>query len=83
LATTEVLVNGTAPSFLDSGVVGQMLWRALDASDENYTQETTCFEFRYRKNKAVTTADETETVCAERAVPDETMDFTPFGSGGS
>ena len=60
--------------------MAQVLWRILDSDDASYDASTTCFEFRYRANKSITDSDETETICAEKAVGDATLDFTPFGN---
>ena len=75
---TDFAVTDSNLSFLEAGKTAQVLWRVLDASDTGYDAATTCFEFRYRKDKTVTNSDETETVCSERSVPATTLDFTPF-----
>ena len=75
---TEILVNATT-SFLTQGDTAQVLWRVVDDTDIDYQANTTCFEFRYRANKNITTMDETEVICSESEVPDTTLDFTPFG----
>ncbi len=71
---TDFTVTDTALSFLTAGNTAQVLWRVTSTSDS-----TTCFEFRYRKDKNNTSNDETETICSDRAVPSTTLDFTPFG----
>lgn len=76
--TTEFVVSDSSLSFLDSGKTAQILWRVLDSSDDLYDASTTCFEFRYRKDKDVTDQDETETICTEQSVPTETLNFQPF-----
>lgn len=75
---TEFIVSDESLSFLDTGDTAQMLWRVLDSSDAAYDASTTCFEFRYRKDKTITDSDETETICSEASVPTATLDFTPF-----
>ena len=78
---TEVMPgNSDVPSFLTANTMAQVLWRILDSDDASYDASTTCFEFRYRANKSITDSDETETICAEKAVGDATLDFTPFGN---
>ena len=76
---TELLVNETT-SFLIEGNTAQVLWRTLDASDSAYDASTTCFEFVYISNKADLDTYETETVCSESTVADETLNFSPFTS---
>ena len=78
---TEFAVRSgaTAPSFLETDKTAQVLWRILDSDDALYDSSTTCFEFRYRKDKDVTDSDETETICAEKTVSAETLAFTPYG----
>jgi hypothetical protein len=71
---TDFTVTDTALSFLSAGNTAQVLWRVTSTSDS-----TTCFEFRYRKDKNDTSNDETETICSDRPVPSTTLDFTPFG----
>lgn len=71
--------GATGPSFLTAGKTAQVLWRILDASDADYDASTTCFEFRYRTDKDVTDADETETICTEKAISAATLAFTPYG----
>ena len=80
---TEFVVTDTNLSFLDAGASAQILWRTLDSSDAAYDATTTCFEFRYRKDKTVTSSDETETICSENSVPVATLNFTPFDSVSS
>lgn len=75
---TEILVNATT-SFLLQGDTAQVLWRVLDDSDNDYQATKTCFEFRYRADKNVTTMDETEVICSVSQTPESTLDFTPFG----
>ena len=77
---TEFAVRSgaTAPSFLEADKTAQVLWRILDSDDALYDSSTTCFEFRYRKDKDVTDSDETETICAEKTVSAETLAFTPY-----
>jgi hypothetical protein len=78
--TTDFVVTDNNLSFLEAGKTAQVLWRVLDSSDSSFSASTTCFEFRYRKDKTVTSSDETETICSERSVPTTTLDLTPFGS---
>ena len=80
---TEFVVSDTSLSFLEAGANAQMLWRVLDSSDAAYNASTTCFEFRYRKDKTVTDSDETETICSEASVPATTLNFSPFDSVSS
>ncbi|MBV1883126.1 MAG: YHYH protein [Pseudomonadales bacterium] len=77
-STTEFMVTDASLSFLSAGDTAQVLWRILDSSDAGFSDTTTCFEFRYRANKNNADSDETETICSERSVPDDTLDFTPF-----
>ena len=78
---TEVIPNSNSvPSFLTANTTAQVLWRILDSDDATYDASSTCFEFRYRADKAVTETDVTETVCTEKPVSDATLDFTPFGN---
>jgi len=74
-----IRTGGTTPAFLTEGKTAQVLWRILDDSDTEFDATTTCFEFRYRKDKEDTTADETETHCAERSLSATTLAFTPYG----
>ncbi|MCB0352987.1 MAG: YHYH protein [Bdellovibrionales bacterium] len=76
--TTDFFVTDDSLAFLEEGKTAQVLWRVLDSSDDDYDPSTTCFEFRYRKDKDVTSSDETETICTERSVPTETLNFKPF-----
>lgn len=74
---TEMLVTENA-NFLNVGDYAQVLWRFLEPNDQGYSSSKTCFELRYRANKQVTNNDETETICSENLVPNETLNFTPF-----
>ena len=71
---TDFAVTDTNLSFLSAGNTAQVLWRVTSTDNSS-----TCFEFRYRKDKNDTNNDETETICSDRAVPSTTLDFTPFG----
>ena len=76
----SVRENGKTPSFLTEGKTAQVMWRILNDTDTNYDPSTTCFEFRYRKDKEDTTSDETEIHCSERPIDPETLSFTPYGN---
>ena len=75
---TEMLVRETT-SYFEEGDFAQVLWRILDASDDNYDETLTCFEFRYRANKENTDSDLIEYKCYRGKLPDETLNFTPYG----
>lgn len=79
---TEVFVN-SSNSFLTAGDTAQVFWRILSEGDTGYQENSTCFKFVYRADSENESADESETICTERAIPDTTLDFTAFGSNAN
>ncbi len=73
-------INQTGTTYLHEGVAAGILWRILDNTDNEYREDASCFEFRYRSDLSVINSDETETLCATKVISQETLNFTPFGN---